>query len=100
MITSYRPETHKNMKPQITHRGLRPQPKKLGSLEAGKLGSWEAGKLGKNTKIVWVLAHVVKIMVRKKIAENLHHTIDTTVTEIKCCNKSKKLNNCSTDYTD
>jgi hypothetical protein len=36
-------------------------------------------------------------MVRKKIAENPHHRIDTTVTEIKCCNKNKKLNDCSTE---
>jgi len=37
-----------------------------------------------------------EIIARKKIAENPHHTIHTTVMGIKCCNKNKKLNDCST----
>ena len=71
--------------PQRTHRGLWPQP--------GKMGSWEAGKKHENCVR---FSECSGIMVRKKIAKNPHHRIDTTVTEIKCCNKNKKLKDCST----
>jgi CHAT domain-containing protein/tetratricopeptide (TPR) repeat protein len=65
--------------------------------EAGKLRSWEAGKKHENCVRFSACS---EIMVRKKIAENPHHRIDTTVTEIKCCNKNKKLNDCSTENTE
>jgi hypothetical protein len=39
-------------------------------------------------------------MVRKKIAHNPHHRINTMAAEIKCCNKGKKLKHCITEGTE
>jgi hypothetical protein len=39
-------------------------------------------------------------MARKKSAGKPHQMIDTTVMKIKCCNKNKKLKDCSTEATE
>jgi hypothetical protein len=65
--------------------------------ETGKLRSWEVGKKHENCVRFSACGG---IMVRKKIAGKPHQRIDTAVMKIKCCNKNKKLKDCSTDYTD
>jgi hypothetical protein len=93
-LMTLRPYPETNEKKRPTDYTARPA---AATKEAGKLRSWEAGKKHENCVRFSACS---EIMVRKKIAENPHHRIDTTVTEIKCCNKNKKLNDCSTDYSD
>ena len=65
--------------------------------EAGKLRSWEAGKKHENCVRFSACGG---IMVRKKIAGKPLQRIDTAVMKIKCCNKNKKLKDCSTENTE
>jgi hypothetical protein len=64
--------------------------------EDKKLGSWEAEKKHKNCVRFSTCG---EIMVRKKTAGKPHQIIDKTVITIKCCNKNKKLNDCSTELS-